>query len=298
MKILNFGSLNIDFVYYVERFLRPGETAASKNMEVFAGGKGLNQSVALSRAKVLVFHAGALGFDGAMLKNFLNENGVDTSLLKESGKRSGHAIIQVDPSGQNCILLYGGANMDMDIDYINSVLAGFGEGDIILLQNEINLLPDIMGRAHERGMRIFLNPSPMNSQVFALPLEYVDCFILNEVEAEDICGAGDEDRLLDQLHKRFPSAEIVLTLGEKGAVCMREGKVYRQAAYSVPVTDTTAAGDTFTGYYIAAVSEGAGCVEALQRASAAAALSVSRKGAAQSIPYLDEVLSTRLWERP
>jgi ribokinase len=297
MKILNFGSLNIDYVYGVEHFVRPGETISSKSLDIFAGGKGLNQSIALARAGVPVIHAGAIGSDGDMLKELLDSNGVDTALLKKSEKRSGHAIIQVDPSGQNCILLYGGANLDMDTAYIKSVLSRFHKGDVILLQNEINRLSDIMREAHDRGILIYLNPSPVNGNINKLPLDTVDCFMLNEVEAADISGCSDEGAMLKKLRDLFPKATVVLTLGEKGSLCMENGRIYKQPAYSVQVVDTTAAGDTFTGYYIAAVAEGTGCKEALRRSSVAAALSVSKKGAAPSVPYLEEVMKAKLTER-
>jgi ribokinase len=185
----------------------------------------------------------------------------------------------------------------MDPGYIKGVLSRLQKGDVILLQNEINLLGDIMRAAHDKGLLIYLNPSPMNGNIHRLPLDTVDCFVLNEVEAADISGCGDIKEILEKLRDLFPSAAVVLTLGEKGSVCMENGRIHKQPAYSVPVVDTTAAGDTFTGYYIASAAGGADCSEALRRASAAAAISVSRKGAAPSVPYIEEVMKAKLTER-
>lgn len=109
-RILNFGSLNLDQVYRVDAFVQPGETKSSLSLTTHCGGKGLNQSVAASRAGAEVWHAGLIGTDGDMLYENSRENGVNRSLLERSCDVSGHAIIQVDNNGQNCILLYGGTN--------------------------------------------------------------------------------------------------------------------------------------------------------------------------------------------
>ena len=138
MKILNYGSLNIDHVYHVPHFVRPGETLSSLDMQLFAGGKGLNQSIALARAGADVWHAGAIGKDGGMLSGILKDSNVNTGCLKIRDVPTGHAIIQIDENGQNCILLYGGANQTMNRLEIEEVLSHFEEGDILLLQNEIN----------------------------------------------------------------------------------------------------------------------------------------------------------------
>ncbi len=288
MKILNYGSLNIDHVYHVPHFVRPGETLSSLDMQLFAGGKGLNQSIALARAGADVWHAGAIGKDGGMLSGILKDSNVNTGCLKIRDVPTGHAIIQIDENGQNCILLYGGANQTMNRLEIEEVLSHFEEGDILLLQNEINELGTIMELAFRRGLKIYLNPSPMNEIIHELPLSYVDCFLLNEVEAADICGVG-EDEALAVLHDRFPKAELVLTLGSKGAVCMTGERVFHQDSFPVEAVDTTAAGDTFTGFYISAVASGKDTALALREAAAAAAIAVSRAGAAPSIQVYDEM---------
>lgn len=304
-KILSFGSLNIDYVYSVDHFVQKGETLASGALEIFSGGKGLNQSVALGRAGAEVFHAGAVGPDGQFLLDLLQEAGVDTHLVKQlESVRTGNAIIQRDPEGNNCILLYGGANQAITREQVKESLEGFGAGDYIVLQNEINQMPFLMEQAHAKGMHIVLNPSPMNGRIFEMPLGCVDYLILNEVEAAQILEAdtpalgdekaalGDEkagEAMAELLKKKFPRSRIVLTLGEKGAVYCGEETRIRQPAYAVRAVDTTAAGDTFTGYFIAGISRGMSAEEALDTASRAAAIAVTKPGAAPSIPAWEQV---------
>ena len=304
-KILSFGSLNIDYVYSVDHFVQKGETLASGALEIFSGGKGLNQSVALGRAGAEVFHAGAVGPDGQFLLDLLQEAGVDTHLVKQlESVRTGNAIIQRDPEGNNCILLYGGANQAITREQVKKSLEGFGAGDYIVLQNEINQMPFLMEQAHAKGMHIVLNPSPMNGRIFEMPLGCVDYLILNEVEAAQILEAdtpalgdekaalGDEkagEAMAELLKKKFPRGRIVLTLGENGSVYCGEETRIRQPAYAVRAMDTTAAGDTFTGYFIAGISRGMSAEEGLDTASRAAAIAVTKPGAAPSIPAWEQV---------
>lgn len=295
MKVLCFGSLNIDYTYRVDHFVKKGETLSSDSLKVFSGGKGLNQSVALAKAGAETFHAGTIGEDGRFLLELMEEAGVDTSCVTVSREvRTGNAIIQNDKEGDNCILLYGGANQAITRDQVDRVLERFGKGDYLVLQNEINELSYTMSQAHERGMQIVLNPSPMNEKIFDLPLEYADFFLLNEVEAGQLlkreCGPGtDMDELASALSARFPNAVIVLTIGSAGAIFSGKGKRFRQPVYKVKAVDTTAAGDTFTGYFIAGMINGMTEEEAMDMASKAAAIAVTRPGAAPSIPRLQEV---------
>ena len=187
-KILNFGSLNTDYVYKVDHILQGGETIQSESRTVFPGGKGLNQSIALVRAGLSVCHAGLIGTDGEHLRDLLNQNGVDTSLIETRDMPGGHTVIQVSREAQNAILLFGGSNGAVDEAYADRVLAQFGAGDILLLQNEISALPYILEKAHARGMEIWLNPSPMNENVLKCNLSLVSVFVLNEVEGEQLTG--------------------------------------------------------------------------------------------------------------
>lgn len=289
MRILNFGSANIDRVYRVPRFVAPGETLSSVSLREQCGGKGLNQSIALARAGAQVVHAGCVGSDGAMLLRLLAENGVDVSLVQRTDKPSGHAVIQVDDRGQNAILLYAGANHGITKPYIDRVFSRLESSDWLLVQNEINGLEEILRAAAEKGMPVALNPSPMDDAVSRLPLEAVSCFLLNETEGAALAGTDDPDGICDALLKRYPAATVVLTLGSRGAVWASAVHRFFQPAVSVGAVDTTGAGDTFTGYYLAGVLAGDPPEAAMRRAAAAAALAVSRPGAAAAIPALAEV---------
>lgn len=308
MKALNYGSLNIDFVYNVEHFVRSGETISSQNMAIFAGGKGLNQSVALAKSGIDTWHAGCIGEDGEFLADILQKSGAHTELISRLPGRNGHAIIQKQPNGQNCILLYGGSNQQNTRVQIDEVMSHFEKGDYLILQNEINEISYIMERAHEKGMIIVLNPSPMDEKIRTYPLGYVDYFLLNEIEAKDLTGFDqnladtdqhrvqemDEvssawDALLEEVCSHFPNSKVVLTLGEYGSIYKDEKQKIHQPIMKVPVVDTTAAGDTFTGFFIGSIAKGLSPENAMKIAAKASAIAVSRQGAAPSIPELGEV---------
>lgn len=287
MKILNFGSLNIDYVYRVPRMVCPKETLACDGMEQFPGGKGFNQSVALARAGAPVFHAGLIGEDGGVFLDACREYGIDAGHIRRIPGRSGHTIIQVDPAGENYILLYGGANRALDEAYIEQVLADFSAGDILLLQNEVNCLDVLIRAAHRRGMRILLNPSPCNEALDACDLRLVDCLLVNEVEGEQLSGESDPACIPDAILRRYPGMSVLLTLGSRGAVFARQGqRVYQPAIRAGDTVDTTAARDTFTGYFAAGLLEGLPVEQNLRRSAAAAGIAVTRKGASPSIPGL------------
>ncbi len=290
MKILNFGSCNLDYVYSLDHIVAVGETETTNRLETFPGGKGLNQSVALAKAGAKVYHAGCVGEDGEMLTRVLEENGVDISLIKTVEGKNGHAVIQVSREGKNSIFLYPGSNEKVTVGYVDSVLSNFGKGDIILLQNEISNLKYIIEKAYEKGLEIFLNPSPFNEKTEELNFDMLSCLILNEVEAKAISGQENVNENISYFRERFPGLKVVLTLGENGCVYFDESAEIKQNAFIVDAVDTTAAGDTFTGYFISGIAQGNPVEKVLKIASAASAISVSRMGAAPSIPLLEEVV--------
>ena len=290
MKILNFGSCNIDMVYAMDHIVLPGETQTSERVDRFAGGKGLNQSIALARAGAQVYHAGCIGNDGQFLLDMMQERGVDISLIKRVAEPNGHAIIQVSRNGQNSIFLYPGSNAMVDEDYIDRVLAEFSPRDILLLQNEISNVKYLIDRAYEKKMRILLNPSPYNDVLKEVDMGKVSCLILNHVEAEQMTGKNEPEAAIAYLHSTYPGNQVMLTLGHHGCVFSDGEKLVRQKAFSVNAVDTTAAGDTFTGYFVAGMAKGMPWEENLKLASAAAAIAVTREGAAPSIPERSEVL--------
>lgn len=288
-RILNFGSINIDLVYRVPHIAKPGETLSSTSLERFAGGKGSNQSVALARAGAPVFHAGRIGKDGEWIVRMLKACGVDVRFIRRDAGPSGQAIIQVADSGQNSIVLFPGANRAITRRDIEDTMAHFRRADILLLQNEINAIPDIMRAAHEAGLSIWFNPAPFGPEVLDYPLSLVDVFVVNEIEAADLSGAKAGKLALAVLGRRFPAADILMTLGAKGAMLRRGDRQWVVPAPKVKAVDTTAAGDTFIGYYAASVLRGLSPERCLKYACEAAALSVTRKGAADSIPDKREV---------
>lgn len=289
MKVLNYGSLNVDYVYSMDHIVMGGETQLSFQMEAFPGGKGLNQSIALAKAGAEVFHAGIIGIDGEMLLTICKENKIDTTYIQSLPEKGGHTIIQVDKNGQNSIILYGGTNQRQTRERIDSVLKEFSEGDYLILQNEVNLLDYLIDQAFEKGMKIVLNPSPFNEKIRACNLRKVSLFMLNEIEGRQFTGECDADKILWELSRMYPEAEFVLTLGEEGAIYFNGHEKYRQEIFQTEVVDTTAAGDTYTGYYLASIIEGRSVPEALKIAAMASSITVSRPGAAPSIPVREEV---------
>ncbi|MCD8356406.1 MAG: ribokinase [Clostridia bacterium] len=291
MKVLCFGSMNLDYVYSLDHIVAPGETISSSYQEIFVGGKGLNQAIAMAKAGLPVWHAGITGTDGEILLKTLRENGVNTSLIRQEDVRSGHTIIQVDGNGQNSIILFGGANQCITSEYITEVLGEFGPRDMILLQNEINRLDEIINSAASRGIKVVLNPSPFDGNIGKCDLSKVGLFLVNEVEGAQISGisAQKPEQILDWFAVHYPEAEVVLTLGSEGAWYSGVEKRCFQKAFFTKTVDTTAAGDTFSGYFLEGWMTERSVEESLSRAAKAASIAVSRKGAAPSIPLAVEL---------
>lgn len=297
MKVINFGSLCIDNVYQVPYFVKPGETLPCTDYQQHPGGKGLNQSLALAKAGATVWHAGKVGEEGSWLKEILTRAGVDTRLTKIVGVPSGHANIQVTPDGQNGIVLFGGANQSVTTDDIETVLAYGDKGDYLLVQNEISCMPELLKLAQAKGLKIAFNAAPITRQVLDYPLETVDIFIINEVEGEALSGQKEPEEMLATLLRLYPASAITLTLGEKGAIYADQGGTIHQAGYAVTATDTTGAGDTFIGYFLAELLRQEDISSCLKTACKAAAICVTRHGAATSIPEREELslIGTDQW---
>lgn len=289
MKVLNFGSLNIDYTYRLSHIVKPGETIASKKLEIFPGGKGLNQSIALAKAGVQVYHAGLIGSDGRFLLEVCKEAGVDISFVQECNVRTGNAIIQVSEEGQNSIILFPGANRQITEEYIDAVLEYFEKGDVLLVQNEVNRIEVVIDKAKEKEMKVVMNPSPYDENIEKCNLGKVDLFFLNEIEGEQITGKTEYQEILTVMKEKYPQAGVVLTVGEKGAYYSDIHECIGQEARRTKVVDTTAAGDAFTGYFLKTVLDGKDKKTALLWAVLAASLAVSRKGASVSIPTEEEV---------
>ena len=292
MKVLVFGSANIDRTYAVGHFVSAGETLSADKMDLFCGGKGFNQAIAFARAGCDVYFAGAIGEDGNLLYDTLKENGVNVDHLKHIPGPSGHAVIQVTPEGQNSIIILAGANGAITHEDVDQVLAAFTAGDLVVLQNEISSVDYIIDRAHALGMTVALNPSPFNERIRSFDLGKVDYLLVNEVEGAGLTGSSDPLKIADALHAQYTNANIVLTLGCAGSVFIgKDGKTKTCGIYETRAIDTTAAGDTYTGYFLSGILSGTSVENALETAAIASGISVSRQGASQSIPRVSEVAS-------
>lgn len=297
MSVLSFGSLNIDKLYVVPRLARKGETIRAESYIVSPGGKGLNQSIALAKADCKVIHFGAVGAaDGEFLVNTLKEcENIDTShILRIGPVPSGHAVITLDQNADNSIVVYGGANRLLSRDYILSCLELGKPGDIVLLQNETNYTDFIISEAYDRGFDVCFNPSPITKELLSYPIRKAEYLILNETESYALAGGKfPENELLFKLQTIFPETNIVLTLGEKGAVFARKkeegGERIYQDSFKVNAVDTVGAGDTFTGYFLSSITKNRSIRHSLKLACAAAAVCVTKTGSAYSIPDIKEV---------
>ena len=285
MKILNFGSINIDYVYSLSHFVQPGETIASKSFQTFIGGKGCNQSVAIAKAGVEVFHAGNISESGLFIKQQLEEWNVNTQFINIVEEATGHAIIQVNEAGENAIIIHGGANQTISEKQIDDTLSHFEKDDFLILQNEINNIDSIIAKAKKRGMQIFFNPAPMTNEVLNYPLDLVDFFIVNETEGQQLTGENDIESIIYIMKTKFPNAAILMTLGSRGSIYTKGDERIEMAAFEVEAVDTTGAGDTFIGYFVAMLQRGKTVKSALQIATKAASIAVTRKGGAVSIPF-------------
>ncbi|MGY5857813.1 MAG: ribokinase [Candidatus Thorarchaeota archaeon] len=294
-RICNFGSINIDHVYRVKEFVKPGETLPSLSYRTFPGGKGLNQSIALAKAGADVYHAGSVGKDGDWLIKRLQDEGVSTDFIEQSKTVTGHAIIQVADSGENCIIIHGGANQSISPDHINGTIAKFSKSDYCLLQNEINSIPKIMNEASQRQTKIVFNPAPMTLEVRNYPLDKVDILIINHVEGTILSGKESPKEIIDTLRGKYPNTAVLLSIGEKGLMYSdNDHPILEHPARDVNAVDTTAAGDTLIGYFLASLINGLSVSESLEIGTIASALCVMKPGAADSIPTADEVAQTRI----
>ena len=287
MRILNFGSINIDTTFFVDEFSRAGVTVSANGQKQSFGGKGFNQSVALARAGAGVYHAGKVGKDGISLREYLSACGANVEFIGISDEPTGCAMIQVDKNGENCIVVYGGANRDISKEYADGVLGHFGAGDMIVLQNEISNVGYIAKRAKKAGMTVVLNPSPIGG--LDVDISDVDMLVLNENEADALFDSHDAEAIEAMVNKIYPNVRVVLTLGEHGSEYIGGGERFHVDAVKVNAVDTTGAGDTFTGYFLAGVVGGLSVRNAMERASCAAAIAVTRRGAAEAVPLKEEL---------
>ena len=287
-KLVNLGSLCIDNVYRVHNIAAAGETVASLSYEVFPGGKGLNQSIAATRAGAEVIHVGCVGTDGGWLRDTLADEGVDVSAVRTVDEASGHAVIQVNDEGTNAIVVTGGANRVLTDDDVRAAFDNMEADDWLLLQNEINDLEGVLRQARERGCRVAFNVAPADGREAGYQLDGMQLLIVNEVEAAALAGAREPEAAATILSERFPNATVVLTLGKDGLIHADANGQTTLAAFPVTAIDETAAGDAFIGFMMASLLAGEDMASALRLGSAAGALATTKAGAASSLPTLAE----------
>ncbi len=271
--------------------MKAGETVASIERQVFAGGKGLNQSLAAARAGVSVAHFGAVGTDGDMLLEQLRADGIDVEGVLQLDGPSGHAVIQVDADGHNAIVISGGSNREIPHTLIAQAVDCLEPGDWLLLQNEINDVDRVIRMAADQQANIALNVAPPDERIDHYPIELLSLLVVNEPEAMALAGATNSAAAFDMLVHAYPQTSTVLTMGEDGLICFDavQEQQLQLGAFQVTPIDETAAGDAFVGYLLAALVSGQNLGQALPKASAAGALAVTREGAAPSIPRSTEV---------
>lgn len=287
--ILNFGSINIDHVYRVPHLVQPGETLASLELSSGLGGKGANQSVALAHAGADVKHIGKVSVSDQWAIELMAASGVDVELISTVNEASGHAIIQVNEQGENAIVLHGGANQTFQHTELEQLFARNAEAEFLLMQNECNMLASAFELAHQHGIKLVLNPAPMTDDIKALPLHLLNTLIINQLEAEALTEELKIDDIADKLASMLPNTRCIITRGAQGAVLLSKENRLEVPAPPVNVVDTTGAGDTFVGFFLAGLLKNLSEIESLNLATQAAALAVTGPGAISSIPSLDDL---------
>lgn len=283
MAIWNLGSINIDHVYRMDKLPRPGETLAADSYSIGLGGKGANQSIAAAQAGAPTHHLGAMGQGDDWVIDRLHARGVDTTyILRLADQVTGHALILLDGSAENSIIIHPGANRALDVSALENAMGAIRPGDTLLLQNETSLQAEAARIARLAGARVIYSAAPFDLDALQAVMLEVSILAMNEGEAQQLFAA---------IREPLPVEGLLITRGAEGAEYrdLKTGQSWHQPAFPVAPVDTTGAGDTFAGYFAAALDRGDGIPEALRLASGAAALKVTRQGAGDAIPALSEV---------
>jgi len=296
-RILVVGSINMDLVVRAPRFPRAGETLRGEGFKLVPGGKGANQAVAASRLGASVKMVGRVGADafGPELRKTLEEAGVDVAEVKPvSGAATGVALIILDASGQNSIIVAQGANLLVRPEDLRPLGALFEQSEVLLLQLEIPLesVEQAVKMAKERGIKVVVDagpPTPLGREL----LREIDVLSPNETEAAALLGhevkSLEEAKEAGKQLLEMGAGSVVFKLGERGCLVITPEKMERFPAYKVEVVDATAAGDAFTAALAVGLAEGRPLSEAAVFANAAGALACTRFGAQPSMPTRAEV---------
>jgi ribokinase len=288
MTIWNLGSINADHTYRVDKLPAAGETLASRSLTIGLGGKGANMSVAAARAAARVCHIGAVGEDGTKWRDRLLEYGVDTRFIAVVDEPTAHAIITVADDGENQIILYSGANVVIPKNLIGAALSEANAGDIFVTQNETSGQHTAAKIAKELGLRVMYAAAPFSADAIMSLDGLIDILVLNQIEASQLQDATGKDV------SELGIAQVLVTKGADGVTLYDNGNRLDVPAVKVSAVDTTGAGDTFTGYFLAGLDRGFGLEQSLSLAVQAAAIMVTRHGTADVIPDLKDVQDAKL----
>lgn len=284
MTVFCLGSINIDNVYRLPHLPQAGETLAATEHKQGLGGKGVNQSIAALRAGALVVHIGAIGKNDPWIEGELTRHGVSLTSIARVNASTGHAIIAVDDAAENQIIIFSGANLQQSMECLEAALSDAKPGDILLLQNETSHQVEAAQRARALGMKVFYSAAPFALEPLQAVLPFATHILLNAGEAEALVKATGI-ALAD-----LPVEAVIVTRGSQGAEWISAGlEPLFVPSFRVTPVDTTGAGDCFAGSLAAALDQGAPQEKAMRYAAAAAALQVTKLGAADAMPTRQQV---------
>lgn len=289
MKIYNLGSLNIEHVYQVDNSEVAGAHLISKDYHRAPGGKGFYQSLAISRAGAQVAHVGFTGPEGRFIKKTLERNGVDTTHVYQVDHHTGQTFIQTTEQGVKNKVRYHGANFSFESNFLATIFDTVQQGDLLLIQNEINDIPRILEQAHSAKIDVTFHPSPFSEAILTYPLELVNTLIFSLTTGEKLTQKSDPAQIMQALLTKYPNMSLILTLGAQGAWYMDKTQKIKVPADPVHAIDEKQAGNTFVGYYLAHKLQGHPIESCLKMACRASALCVTRQGKSATIPYLAEI---------
>ncbi len=293
-KVLVLGSINIDFVSFVSRYPQPGETLACNDFGIFQGGKGANQAIALAKLDIPTLMLGKVG--GDILSDFalssLKESGVNTTGISKSQKNStGSASIWVNAQGQNSIVIYPGANGEVDEDFIIRHEKFFDDASWLLTQFEVPLesILSALKLAKKHGLKTVMDPAPVREVSNNHIWELVDYLLPNEIELRELTHT---ENILKAIHilKSRGVKEVIVKLGKQGAVYEGKGKLVAFPATPVEQRiDTTGAGDCFIAGFLYGMIQWGDIPRAIKIGNLTASYSIQKKGAAISFPNKSEI---------
>ena len=295
-KVIVFGGINMDLFAYIPRSTREGETITASSIEFYLGGKGANQAVAASRLGAEVAFVGTVGKDefGEKLIRMISSENIDTSLINSKAGQSGTALINVLENSNNEVISYPGTNKLTQHAYIDE--GSLSEAEIIICQMEVNEEEtfNLFKRAKQKNCKTILNLAPykkIRSEILTL----TDVLVVNETEFSELSGIElnliNEDINIDIINspESLKSIDLIVTLGKRGVLIFSKGKKTFIAAEQVKAIDTVGAGDCFVGAMSYGILNGKDLLSASKFANKVASISVTKKGAAASMPFLKDI---------